>query len=138
MKRTHHCGELRSSDIGSAATLTGWIDSVRDHGGVLFVDLRDREGVTQVVFNPDNNDAISQVLHHLKPESVIRVMQHIGNGIIIIRIENNLGNSLPVARTMPSTNALLPARLNCMPKTLRCSMHLRHRHFLSTMKRGIR
>lgn len=73
MKRSHHCAELRTADIGSTAALTGWIDSVRDHGGVLFVDLRDREGVTQVVFNPNTNDSMSQVLHHLKPESVIAV-----------------------------------------------------------------
>ncbi len=73
MKRTHHCGELRRSDIGSTVILAGWIDSVRDHGGVLFVDLRDREGVTQVVFNPNSNDAISKVLPRLKPESVIAV-----------------------------------------------------------------
>ncbi|MCZ6673944.1 MAG: aspartate--tRNA ligase [Verrucomicrobia bacterium] len=73
MKRTHHCGELRVTDIGSSVNLAGWIDSVRDHGGVLFVDLRDREGITQVVFNPNTNDAISQIVHHLKPESVIVV-----------------------------------------------------------------
>ncbi len=73
MKRTHHCGELRRSDIGSTAILNGWIDSVRDHGGVLFVDLRDREGVTQVVFNPQHGDAISRALQQLKPESVIVV-----------------------------------------------------------------
>ena len=73
MKRTHHCGELRRSDIGSTAILNGWIDSVRDHGGVLFVDLRDREGITQVVFNPHHGDAISRALHQLKPESVIAV-----------------------------------------------------------------
>ena len=73
MKRTHHCAKLRTGDIGSTVSLTGWIDSVRDHGGVLFVDLRDREGITQVVFNPNTNDAMSQILHHLKPESVIAI-----------------------------------------------------------------
>ncbi|MDA0348056.1 MAG: aspartate--tRNA ligase [Verrucomicrobia bacterium] len=87
MKRTHHCGELRSADIESSAILTGWIDSVRDHGGVLFVDLRDREGITQVVFNPNTQDALAKELHHLKPESVILV-----NGVVTAR-ENDAVNS---------------------------------------------
>jgi len=52
-KRTSTCGALRASDAGSEALLLGWVDSVRDHGGLLFADLRDRFGVTQAVFNPD-------------------------------------------------------------------------------------
>ena len=57
MKSTHHCAQLRSSDIGSEATLTGWVDTVRDHGGIIFMDLRDREGVTQIMVDPHVNSA---------------------------------------------------------------------------------
>ena len=54
MLRTHTCNELGIDHIGRRATLTGWIDTVRDHGGVIFVDLRDHYGVTQIVFNDDS------------------------------------------------------------------------------------
>ena len=61
MKRSHYCGELRLADEGQAAKLTGWVMRRRDHGGVIFVDLRDKSGITQVVFDP----MISQVAHEL-------------------------------------------------------------------------
>ena len=72
MKRTHHCSELRATDQGSLVTLSGWIDSVRDHGGILFVDLRDREGRTQIVLDP-SNDGLEAQFCFIKPESVISV-----------------------------------------------------------------
>ena len=61
MKRSHYCGELRLADAGQAAKLTGWVMRRRDHGGLIFVDLRDKSGITQVVFDP----MISQVAHEL-------------------------------------------------------------------------
>jgi aspartyl-tRNA synthetase len=73
MYRTHHCAQLRKSDIGSAATLAGWVHVRRDLGGVVFVDLRDREGLTQVVFRPEENAELAKQAHQLGYEDVIQV-----------------------------------------------------------------
>ena len=73
MKRTHHCDALRGKDIGSEVCLRGWVDRRRDHGGVIFIDLRDREGKTQVVFNPDFNGKTHAEAEGLRNEYVIWV-----------------------------------------------------------------
>ena len=89
MKRTHHCNELRPDNAGSTASLIGWIDSLRDHGGVFFLDLRDREGKTQVVIDPDNTE-LSALFSKLKPESVIEV-----SGEVRARDEATTNANLP-------------------------------------------
>jgi aspartyl-tRNA synthetase len=71
--RTHSCGELRSGDAGTDVTLCGWVAHRRDHGGVTFIDLRDREGFTQVVFHPDDAPAAHAAAQDLGAEDVVRV-----------------------------------------------------------------
>ncbi len=73
MRRTHHCRELSVADVGREVVLMGWVQRRRDHGGVIFVDLRDREGITQVVFNPEINAAVHDKAQALRNEFVIGV-----------------------------------------------------------------
>jgi aspartyl-tRNA synthetase len=73
MFRTDDCNSLRKSEIGRQVTLAGWVNATRDHGGVIFIDLRDREGLTQVVFRPEENADLAKQAHSLHGEDVIQV-----------------------------------------------------------------
>ncbi len=73
MFRTHDCNSLRKIDIGKEVTLAGWVHVSRDHGGVIFIDLRDREGLTQVVFRPEENAEVARQAHSLRSEDVIEI-----------------------------------------------------------------
>lgn len=71
--RTHNCGELRESNIGETCKLSGWVDNRRDLGGVVFIDLRDRYGITQVVFEPSYNSSSHEIGKDLRTEYVITI-----------------------------------------------------------------
>ena len=73
MYRTHLCNDLRKDHIGQLVTLAGWVNSRRDHGGVIFIDLRDREGLTQVVFRPEEHPQVAEASHGLRSEDVIQI-----------------------------------------------------------------
>jgi aspartyl-tRNA synthetase len=73
MIRTHNCGELNTKNIGKEATLSGWVASRRDHGEIIFMDLRDKHGVTQIVFDPEKNREVHKQAHELKNEFCIKV-----------------------------------------------------------------
>jgi aspartyl-tRNA synthetase len=77
MYRTHDCNSLRKSDIGRQVALAGWVNVTRDHGGVIFIDLRDREGLTQIVFRPEENAELARQAHTLRSEDVIQVSGHV-------------------------------------------------------------
>ncbi len=71
--RTCTCGALRAAHLNSQSTLCGWVNSRRDHGGVIFVDLRDYDGITQIVFHPETSPALAELAHSLRSEDVIQV-----------------------------------------------------------------
>ncbi|MEM8549527.1 MAG: aspartate--tRNA ligase [Verrucomicrobiota bacterium] len=100
MKRTHHCNQLTAADVDTTVTLIGWVQSVRDHGGVLFVDLRDREGMTQVVFHPDYPE-IHAGAGKLKDESVILI-----SGIVKPREANTINPKMATGEIEISARSL--------------------------------
>ena len=89
MLRTHTCGELRKKDVGQEVELAGWVHRRRDHGGVIFVDLRDRYGLTQIKFNPDIDEKIHQEADKLRGEWVIKV-----KGKVIARPDDMINSKL--------------------------------------------
>ncbi len=72
-KRTHYCGQVSLADVGHDVVLFGWAQRRRDHGGVIFVDLRDREGIVQIVFNPEAGEAVHSEAHKIRSEYVLAI-----------------------------------------------------------------
>lgn len=88
--KTIGAGALRSAHVGDAVTLAGWVNRRRDHGGVIFIDLRDSTGIVQVVLNPEDAPATDDVLHGLRSEYCIQV-----EGVVRPRPEGTVNNDLP-------------------------------------------
>lgn len=88
-KRTHYCGELTAKDIGSEVILMGWALRRRDHGGLIFIDLRDREGIAQIVFDPEINAAVHGIAETVRSEYVLAV-----KGTVIARPEGTVNPAM--------------------------------------------
>jgi len=101
MKRTHHCAQLKKADIGASVSLSGWVDSIRDHGGIIFIDLRDRKGVTQVKFDPRGNAELGARAASLRPESVASVA-----GKVVARPEGTVNPAMPTGEVEVDAAAL--------------------------------
>jgi aspartyl-tRNA synthetase len=101
MKRSHHCAQLNLANLGASVALAGWVDSLRDHGGILFIDLRDRKGVTQVKFDPHVNKELAAQAAQVKPESVIRVA-----GKVVPRPAGTVNPALPTGEIEVDATAL--------------------------------
>lgn len=90
LSRTHYCGELSAGESGQTVTLTGWVDTRRDHGGLIFVDLRDRTGIVQVVFSPDINKESFTKAEGVRSEYVLAVV-----GKVSVRPEESVNPNIP-------------------------------------------
>jgi aspartyl-tRNA synthetase len=86
--RSHNCGALRKKDVGTHVRLSGWVHRVRDHGGLLFIDLRDHYGLTQIVVDPAS--PAFKLAEKVKPEWVIRV-----DGEVVARSAETINPNLP-------------------------------------------
>jgi len=110
MTNTHHCAQLTAANLGATVSLVGWVDSIRDHGGILFIDLRDRKGITQVKFDPQDHAALAAEAATVKPESVIAI-----TGQVVARPEGTVNASLPTGAIEVSATALIIHNISDTP-----------------------
>jgi len=130
MYRSQDCNSLRKSDIGKQVTLAGWVNVTRDHGGVIFIDLRDREGLTQVVFRPEENAELAKEAHSLRSEDVIEV-----SGRVAARLPGTENPDLATGDMEVIPNQLrilnradtLPFPIDAEPQNE--DLRMRHRYF---------
>src|SRR6201994_103340 len=87
------CGELRADDSGRRVTLAGWVDTRRDHGGLIFVDLRDHTGKTQLVINPERSPGAEKTAYEIRNEFVLQAM-----GEVVPRAPEAINPNLPTGQ----------------------------------------
>lgn len=107
-ERSHHCGELRKQDAGKEVTLCGWVSKRRDHGGIIFIDLRDRSGLVQVVIDPAHDDKDFHKAETVRSEFVLQV-----KGMVRNRTEETVNPNLPTGEVevvVEGLNILNPAK----------------------------
>jgi len=109
-KRTCYCGEVRPVSVGQALTLTGWVHSRRDHGGVIFVDLRDRSGICQVVFNPELDAPSHEKAKQIRAEDVIAV-----RGVLARRSAETINPELATGEVELKSEALKLLNASAVP-----------------------
>ncbi len=127
--KTHGCGEITRNEAGKEVTVAGWVSAVRDLGGIIFVEVRDKSGVFQLVSDPKKNPEVYDVFQKLKDEYVIK-----STGIVTIRPEETYNDKLPTGEIevyptsieILSTSALLPFQLN--DETVNEDLRLKYRY----------
>ncbi len=127
--KTHGCGEITKNEVGKEVTVAGWVSAVRDLGGIIFVEVRDKSGVFQLVSDPQKNPEVYDVFQKLKDEYVIK-----STGIVTIRPEETYNDKLPTGEIevyptsieILSTAALLPFQLN--DETVNEDLRLKYRY----------
>jgi aspartyl-tRNA synthetase len=135
MLRTATCGELNKSSVGKEETLTGWVDTRRDHGNLIFVDLRDRWGITQIVLNPQANPEMHKKAESLRSEFVIRV-----KGKVAARPAGTVNSKIPTgeielqAEELEILNTCLPLPFELEEKSVGEELRLQYR-FLDLRRR---
>ncbi|MGM9518244.1 MAG: aspartate--tRNA ligase, partial [Acidaminococcus sp.] len=108
MKRSHHCGDLRKADAGKTVTLCGWVSKRRDHGGIIFIDLRDRHGLVQVVIDPAHDSKDFHKAEGVRSEYVLQV-----TGLVRERSAETVNPHLPTGEVevvVKDLNVLNPSK----------------------------
>ena len=130
MSRTHTCGQLQKSNIDTQVTLCGWVNNRRDHGGIIFVDLRDAYGITQIVFDPSTNPEAHKSAEHVRSEWVLQVTGKVrarGEGLENPKLETGEIEVITSTLEVLNESKTPPFELN-VEKDIREDLRLQYRY----------